>query len=79
MFRELDIYTVILSQTAMVSTGTQFVKNYESQSRIIQAQFLKTVSPRRKMLGPLCNQTVNPLSPISAQDQFSHNDIHRLS
>ena len=62
----------------MVSTGTQFVKNYESQSRIIQAQFLKTVSPRRKMLGPLCNQTVNPLSPISAQDQFSPNDIQTI-
>ena len=35
----------------MVSPGTLLVKNHESQ--------LKKTNPKLKMLGPLCNQTVN--------------------
>ena len=42
---------VILLQIVMVSPGTYLVKNHES--------LLKKMSLKLKMLGPLCNQTVN--------------------
>ena len=42
----------------MVSPNTHLVKNHESQSRTSEAKLKKT-SPKLKMLGPLCNQTVN--------------------
>ena len=42
----------------MVSPGTYLVKNHESQSRTSEPPFKKT-SPKLKMLGPLCNQTVD--------------------
>ena len=43
---------VILLQIVMVSPrGTHLVKNHESQ--------LKKTSPKLKMIGPLCHQTVN--------------------
>ena len=47
---------VILLQIVMVSPGTHLVKNHESQSRTNESQFQ---NPKLKMLGPLCNQTVN--------------------
>ena len=50
--------TVILLQIVMVSPGTHLVKNHESQSRTNKSQS-KTKIPKLKMLGPLCNQTVN--------------------
>ena len=43
--------SVILFQTVMVSPGTHLVKNHESQ--------FKKKSLKLKVLGPLCNQTVN--------------------
>ena len=42
---------VILLQIALVSPGTHLVKNHEPQ--------LKRTNLKLKMLGPLCNQTVN--------------------
>ena len=44
-----------LLQIVMVSPGTHLVKNHESQ---LKKKEEKT-SPKLKMLGPLCNQTVN--------------------
>ena len=44
--------------TKMVSPSWDLVKNHESQSRTNESQF-KTSSLKLKMLGPLCNQTVN--------------------
>ena len=44
--------SVILLQIVMVSPGTHLVKNHEYQLK-------KNTSPKLKMLGPLCNQTVN--------------------
>ena len=78
MFRELDIYSDFVTN----SHGEYWDSVCEKLWVPVQnhsGTVFKNVSPRRKMLGPLCNQTVNPLSPISAQDQFSPNDIHRLS
>ena len=46
--------TVILLQIVMVSPGTHFVKNYESQSRT-----MCKITANPIMLAPLCNQTVN--------------------
>ena len=46
-------------QMVMVSPGTHLVKNRESQSRTIGFQFNKQKSPKLKMLGSLCDQTVN--------------------
>ena len=44
---------MILLKTVMVSPGTHLVKNHE------YLQFKKILSPKLKMLGPLCNQIVN--------------------
>ena len=41
------------------SLGTHLVKNHESESTTNESQFKKTKSLKLKMLGPLCNQTVN--------------------
>ena len=41
---------MFLLQIIMVSPGTHFVKNHESQLK-------KTRNPKLKMLWPLCNQT----------------------
>ena len=46
-------------QIVMVSPGTHLVKNYESLSITNESQLKKTRSCKLKMLGPLCNQTVN--------------------
>ena len=46
-------------QIVMVGPGTYLVKNHESLSPFSVYQFKKTRSPKLKMLGPLCNQTVN--------------------
>ena len=43
----------------MLSPGTHLVKNHESLSITNESQFKKTRSLKLKMLGPLCNQTVN--------------------
>ena len=43
----------------MLSPGTHLVKNHESLSITNESQFKKTRSRKLKMLGPLCNQTVN--------------------
>ena len=47
----------------MASPGTHLVKNHDSLSITNKSQFKKrkkqTRSPKFKMLGPLCNQTVN--------------------
>ena len=50
---------MILLQIVMVSPGTHLEKNHESLSIINESQFTKTRSSKLKMLGPLCNQTVN--------------------
>ena len=50
---------MILLQIVMVSPGTHLVKNHESLSIVNESQFTKTRSSKLKMLGPLCNQTVN--------------------
>ena len=52
-------WAVILLQIVMVSPGTHHVWNHESQSRSNEFQLKKGMSPKLKMLGPLCNQTVN--------------------
>ena len=49
---------MILLQIAMVSPGTHLVKNHESLSTTSESQ-LKRTNLKLKMLGPLCNQTVN--------------------
>ena len=42
--------------------GTHLVKNYESHSRTNESQLKnKKTSPKLKMLGPLCNQTLQTL------------------
>ena len=43
----------------MLSLGNDLVKNLESLSVTNESLFKKTRSPKLKMLGPLCNQTVN--------------------
>ena len=43
----------------MVSPGTHLVKIHESLSITTESQFQQTRSPKLKMLGHLCNQTVN--------------------
>ena len=59
------VVPVILLQIVMVSPGTHFVKNPRVPgSRTNKSQFKKkptttTTNPKSKMLGPLCNQTVN--------------------
>ena len=50
---------VILLQIVMVSRGTRLQKNHESQSRTNTEPMSPQKSPKLKMLGPLCNQTVN--------------------
>ena len=62
--KEVNITAVILLQIVMVSPGTHFVKNRESQSRISESQLKKRkkkkkTNPTLKTLWPLCNQTVN--------------------
>ena len=63
--KEVNITAVILLQIVMVSPGTHFVKNRESQSRISESQLKKKkkkkkkTNPTLKTLWPLCNQTVN--------------------
>ena len=52
-------FPVILLQMVMVSPGTQLVKTHQSLSITNESQFKKSRSPKLKMLGPLCNQTVN--------------------
>ena len=54
--KEFNITAVILLQIVMVSPGTHFVKNRESQLKKKQK---KKTNPTLKMLWPLCNQTVN--------------------
>ena len=52
-------FDVILLQIVMVSPGTHLVKNHASLFITNECQFKKTRSPKLKMLGPLCSQTVN--------------------
>ena len=51
--------TVILLQLVMVCLGTHLAKNHESQSRTIEFQFKKTMSPKLNFWGPLCNHADN--------------------
>ena len=51
--------SMILSQIVIVSPGTDLVKHHDSQSRTNDSQLKKQLSPKLKMLGPLCSQTVN--------------------
>ena len=51
-------FPVILLQMVMVSPGTRLVKTHQSLSITNESQFKKSRSPKLKMLGPLCNQTV---------------------
>ena len=56
------VVPVILLQIVMVSPRTHFVKNHESQGLEPWAPVkvkTTTTNPKLKMLGPLCNQTVN--------------------
>ena len=65
--KEVNITAVILLQIVMVSTGTHFVKNRESQSKNRETQTKnrkyqkkkKKKKAKLKMLWPSCNQTVN--------------------
>ena len=50
---------MILLQIVMVSPGTHLVKNHESLSITNESQFKKTRSAKLKILGLLCNQTIN--------------------
>ena len=50
---------MIWLQIVRVSPRTHLVKNLESQSRTNESQLKNKRSPKLKMLGPLCNQTVN--------------------
>ena len=50
---------MILLQIVMVSPGTHLVKNHESLSITNESHLKETMSPELKVLGPLCNQTVN--------------------
>ena len=52
-------FLVILLQMVMVSPGTHLVKTHQSLSITNESQLKKSRSPKLKMLGPLCNQTVN--------------------
>ena len=52
-------FPVILLQMVIVSPGTHLVKTHQSLSITNESQFKKPRSPKLKMLGPLCNQTVN--------------------
>ena len=54
-FNLLLYLSVILLQIVIVSPGTE---NHESRSRTNDSQLKKT-SPKLKMLGSFCNQTVN--------------------
>ena len=51
--------SMILLRIVTMSYGTYLVKNHDSQSRTNDSQLKKQLSPKLKMLGPLCNQTVN--------------------
>ena len=54
------MYAVILLRIVMVSPGTHLVKNHESLLSITnESQFKKTRSPKLKILGLLCKQTIN--------------------
>ena len=58
--------SVILLQIVMVCPGTHFVKNDRSQSRTNESQLKKKpADPKLKMLGPLCDQTVNLKTDVS--------------
>ena len=50
---------MFLLQIVMVSPGTHLVKIHESLSITNDSQFKKTRSPKLKMLGCLCNQTLH--------------------
>ena len=52
-------FPVIFWQIVMVSPGTHLVKTHDSLSITNESQLKKSRSPKLKMLGPLCNQTVN--------------------
>ena len=54
-----ECIAVIWLQILRVSRRTHLVKNHESQSRTNESHFKKKRSSKLKMLGPLCNQTVN--------------------
>ena len=48
---QLQLQTVILLQIVMASHGTHLVKNHESLSITRESQFIRTKSPKLKMLG----------------------------
>ena len=51
---------MIWLQIVRVSPRTHLLKNHESQTRTNESPLKKEkTSPKLKMLGPLCNQTVN--------------------
>ena len=52
---------MILLQIVLVSPGTHLLENDKSLSITIESQFKKKQgsSPKLKILGPLCDQTVN--------------------
>ena len=54
-------------QIVVVCPGTHFVKNHRSQSRTSESQLKKKkpADPKLKMLGPLCDQTVNLKTDVS--------------
>ena len=58
--------SLILLQIVVVCPGTHFVKNHRSQSRTSESQLKKKpADPKLKMLGPLCDQTVNLKTDVS--------------
>ena len=65
-------FPVILLQIVTVSPGTHLVKTHESLSiprgfnKPNESQFKKPRSPKLKMLGPLCNQTVNMKTDVKS-------------
>ena len=59
--------SLILLQIVVVCPRTHFVKNHRSQSRTSESQLKKKkpADPKLKMLGPLCDQTVNLKTDVS--------------
>ena len=72
---QISLVSVILSQIVMVNPET-LVKNHESQSRANESQLNKKTSPKLKMLGPLCNKTVN--LKADSKTLFQYTEINKI-
>ena len=66
---QISLVSVILSQIVMVSPETDLVKNHEFQLK-------KETSPKLKILGPLCNKTVN--LKTDSKTLFQYTEINKI-